>query len=177
MITCTVKGGNQNILQKPSWYSVRVQKLNPSIFLHSISRPLSGLRRSRYRRWWTTPRSRRSQPRKERRESRRETGREFRRSQWLVSGFGWEFLVANNNSSNYSSSSVSHSVILCDIIFILNIIWLDLIQYTFWNIFNMVGFNSVENSGKWQDFFNYIQLKDTSILFYSYSIHILFCYE
>ena len=155
MITCTVKGGNQNILQKPSWYSVRVQKLNPSIFLHSISRPLSGLRRSRYRRWWTTPRSRRSQPRKERRESRRETGREFRRSQWLVSGFGWEFLVANNNSSNYTRLSVSRSVS--------NTLW-HFVQY-------MVKFNSVQNWGKWIDF-SLKQLKNTS--FCNYRISYLF---
>ena len=42
-------------------------------------------------------------------------------------------LVANSNSSNYSSSSVrqsvTQSVTLCDIIFLLYILWLDLNQY------------------------------------------------
>ena len=48
------------------------------------------------------------------------------------------FLVVNSNSSNYCS----YSLTLCDIIFILYIIWLDLIQFIIWNIFKMVGFNS-----------------------------------
>ena len=30
--------------------------------------------------------------------------------------------------------------------------WLDLIQYIVWNIFSKVGFNSVQNTGKWLDF-------------------------
>ena len=41
-------------------------------------------------------------------------------------------LVANSNSSNYSSLSVSHSMTLCDIIFVSHIIWLDLILYIIW---------------------------------------------
>ena len=43
------------------------------------------------------------------------------------------------------SQSVSKSLTLCNIIFIvLHIIWLDLIQYIVWNIFNMVGSNSMK---------------------------------
>ena len=42
------------------------------------------------------------------------------------SGFEKQFLVANSNSSNYNSLSLSQSVILYDIIFILYITWLDL---------------------------------------------------
>ena len=48
--------------------------------------------------------------------------------------------------------SVSQSITLCDIIFMLYILWLDLILYIILNIFNMVGFNSVQNSGKWLDY-------------------------
>ena len=62
------------------------------------------------------------------------------------------FLVANSHSSNSSSWSVSLSVPSCDNIFILYSACLDLILYIIRNIFNMVGFNSVHNSGKWLDF-------------------------
>ena len=48
--------------------------------------------------------------------------------------------------------SVGWSVPSCDNIFILYSAWLDLILYIIRNIFNMVGFNSVHNSGKWLDF-------------------------
>ena len=56
------------------------------------------------------------------------------------------------------SQSVSNSVTLCAIIFILNIIWLDLIQYIIWNIFNMVEFNLVQNVEN-----GWISIKNTSI--------------
>ena len=53
---------------------------------------------------------------------------------WLLSGH-W-LLDAKSNSSNYSGLSVSKSLTLCDIM----------------PAHYMVGFNSVQNSGKWLDY-------------------------
>ena len=69
------------------------------------------------------------------------------------------------------SQSVSNSVTLCAIIFILNIIWLDLIQNIIWNIFRYDLIKCKTEENYWIFWLIYSQLDD----FKSSSIWISIC--